>query len=356
MRIDHRNLNQVAERILRAGGSEPDEARTVASHLVEANLSGHDSHGVGMLPTYVRNLRSDLLRPNTAAYPVRDDGPFLVFDGGRGYGQRVAAEAMAAGLERCREHGLGALGLRNAHHIGRVGSYGEQSIRAGMISLHFVNVTDHPPLVAPFGGRDARYSTNPLCVAIPGTDRTEPLLLDMATSRIALGKTRVAMNKGEKVAPGTLLDAAGEPATEPAVMFSDPRGALLPCAEHKGYGLALVCELLAGALTGGGTIQPGNERRGGIVNNMLAILIDPARLSEQEVMRREIDALVDYLKQSPPADSGQPVMVAGDPERASRAKREAEGVPVDPATWEELLAAGESLGLSRMELAGTAGA
>jgi len=356
MHINHQALQDLTERILRSGGSEPEEARTVATHLVNANLTGHDSHGVGMLPTYVKNLRSNLLKPNTPVRKVRDDGPFLVFDGGRGYGQRVAAEAMALGLERCRTQGLVALALRNAHHIGRVGSYGEQSLAAGMVSLHFVNVVDHPPLVAPFGGRDARYSTNPLCVAIPGTDKTDAVLLDMATSRIALGKTRVAMNKGEEVGDGPLLDAAGDPTRDPAVMFHEPRGALLPCAEHKGYGLALICELLAGALGGGGTIQPENERHGGIVNNMLAILIDPARLGEQGAMGAEIDALVAYLKESPPADPGQAVMVAGDPERLSRSHRLQEGIPLDPATWEELMSAAESLGLKRGELSRISGA
>jgi hydroxycarboxylate dehydrogenase B len=345
--ITEENLKNLLSAILLQSGSDDDEARLVAGHLVRANLTGHDSHGAGMLPTYLKNLRAGLLLPGTAATLLRDDGGILVFDGQRGYGQRVAAEAMSAAIERCKETGLVIMALRNAHHIGRVGTYGEQSIAAGLVSLHFVNVIDHDPIVAPFGGRDARYSTNPVCMAMPATALTPAILLDMATSKIPLGKARVAMNSGESVAAGLLLDDRGEPTSDPRVMFREPRGALLPFGEHKGYGLAFFCELLAGVLAGGGTIQPGNPRMGGIVNNMLTFLVDPGRLVDHAWMQAEIDALVSYVKASPPADSGGSVLVAGDPERQKLAERSAAGILVEDVTWEEILQAGISVGLSR---------
>jgi len=344
------NLKKVLLSILMRGGSDEYEAGLVADHLVRANLTGHDSHGAGMLPTYIKNLRAGLLLPGTPAKLVRDDGAILVFDGERGYGQRVAKEAMAAAIERCSETGLVVMALRNAHHIGRVGTYGEQSIAAGLVSLHFANVVDHAPVVAPFGSRNASYSTNPVCMAMPATASTPSILLDMATSKISIGKARVAMNRGESVADGQLLDARGEPTRDPNVMFREPRGAILPFGEHKGFGLAFFCELLAGVLTGGGTIQPGNPRLGSIVNHMLTFIVDPRRLVDHAWMQAEIDAVVRHVKASEPADPAEPVLVAGDPERKKFSERSASGIPVEDVTWEEILQAGAEVGLSRQQL------
>lgn len=349
MLISEQAIRAIIKEIVRRGGSEDAEAEMVTDHLVGANLAGHDSHGVGLIPTYVRHMEMGLLHPNTPAKLVKDDGSILVFDGQRGYGRRGAGEAMEAGIARARETGLALVGVRNAHHIGRIGTYGEMAMAAGMVSIHFVNVIDHGPMVAPFRGSDARFSTNPVCIAVPGTENTPPTMLDMATSKIALGKTRVAMNKGETVGDGNLIDHAGKPTNNPRVMFHEPKGALTAFGEHKGYGLALMCEILAGVLTGGGTIQPGNERMGSIVNCMVAFVIDPARLIDQDWMRAEIDAVVDYVKSSPAAEPGKPVLAPGDPERAARADRHANGLPIDDITWGEILEAGEKVGLSRAE-------
>jgi uncharacterized oxidoreductase len=349
MRATAGQLRRLTSAILKSGGSADPEADLVADHLVQANLAGHDSHGVGMIPTYVRHLQAGLVVPNTRTKLVKDEGPTLMFDGGRGYGRCVAGEAMAAAITRCRQTGVVAMTLANAHHIGRVGAYGELASGAGLVSLHFVNVADHRAIVAPFRGTDARFVTNPVCIALPGTDRQPPLLLDMATSAIAMGKVRVARNEGKPVDDGVLIDAAGQPTRDPDVMYREPHGALLPFGGHKGYALAVVTELLAGALSGGPTMQPGNPRLGGIINNMLAVLIDPARLAGVDWLRREIDGFVDYVKASPPANPNEPVLVPGDPERIAREERSRTGIAVDATTWEEILQAGEKLGLPRAE-------
>jgi uncharacterized oxidoreductase len=349
MRVTADRLRRLTSAILKSGGSDTAEADLVAEHLVQANLAGHDSHGVGMMPTYVRHLQAGLVVPNTRAKLMKDDGALLMFDGARGYGRCVAGEAMAAAIARCRQTGVVAMTLANAHHIGRVGAYGEQASTAGLVSLHFVNVADHRGLVAPFRGSDGRFSTNPVCIALPGTDRQPPLLLDMATSAIAMGKVRVARNVGKLLPDGLLIDPTGRPTRDPKVMYSEPRGALLSFGGHKGYALAVVTELLAGALSGGPTIQPGNERRGGTVNNMLAVLIDPARLAGVDWLRREIDGFVEYVKASPPADPTAPVLLPGDPERMAREERERTGIDVDATTWEEILQAAEKVGLPRAE-------
>ena len=340
-------LRKVTATIIKAGGSADAEANLVADHLVIANLSGHDSHGVGMVPAYVRHLKMGLVVPNTRAKVVKDDGATLMFDGGRGYGRPVAGEAMAAAIDRCRQMGVVAMTLANSHHIGRVGAYGELATAAGLVSLHFVNVTDHRPLVAPFRGSDARFVTNPVCIALPGTDRQPPLLLDMATSAVAMGKIRVAKNEGHLVPDGILIDQHGKPTQDPNVMYSEPHGALLPFGGHKGYGLAVVTELLAGALSGGPTIHPGNQRMGGTVNNMFSIVIDPARLAGIDWFHREIDGFVEYVKGSPPSNPSEPVLVPGDPERRAREERGRNGIDIDTTTWQEIVEAGEKVGVTR---------
>jgi len=355
MRVFPDRLMKMTAGILGRGGSEPAEAELVAGHLVDANLAGHDSHGVGLIPHYVRHLKEGLVVPNTSVKVVKDDGAFLMFDGQRGFGRRVAGEAMAAAMERCRETGVVVMTLANSHHIGRVGAYGELASGAGLVSLHFVNVADHAGLVAPFRGSDSRFSTNPVCIAMPATGAQPALLLDMATSGVAMGKVLVAKRAGKRLPDGNLIDPQGAPTTDPEVMYREPRGSLLPFGAHKGYALAVITELLAGAMSGGGTIQPENPRRGGVVNNMFSIVIDPARLAGVDWMRREIDGFVGYVKASPPADPARPVLVPGDPERLSRAERRRAGIPLDAATWEELMTAGEAMGLARAQAEAIAG-
>ena len=347
MRARADNLRRLTSAIVKAGGSSVQEADLVAEHLVRANLMGHDSHGVGMIPTYIRHLKAGLVVPNTRAKLVKDDGAMLMFDGGRGYGRPVAGEAMDAAIARSRETGVVAMTLANAHHIGRVGAYGEMASAAGLVSLHFVNVTDHRATVAPFRGTEARFVTNPVCIAVPGTARHAPLLLDMATSAVAMGKIRVAKNEGKPAPEGALIDSKGKPTRDPNVMYSEPNGALLPFGGHKGYALAVVTELLATALTGGPSIQPGNQRMGGVVNNMFTMVIDPARLAGVDWLRREIDGFLDYVKTSPPADPKLPVLVPGELERLAQAERGRTGIEVDATTWGEILAAAEAVGITR---------
>jgi hydroxycarboxylate dehydrogenase B len=329
-------LAAIARRVFAAAGSAEEEAGVVAGHLVEANLKGHDSHGVGMIPNYLRNLANGTLAPNTPGRVASDSGALVVYDGERGYGQVVARNATLIAIERARHQGVAVVALRNAHHIGRVGTYGEICAAAGLVSLHFVNITDQRPAVAPWRGGDGRFGTNPVCIAIPGAAPERPIILDMATSRIAMGKVRVARNKGERIAADTLLDAEGRPTTDPRAMYRQPRGALLTFGEHKGYALAFICEMLGGALTGSGTMRP--ERQGGetTTNGMLAIVIDPERLVQREWLKDEIAAMTAYVTGSPPRNPAEPVLIPGDPERASRARRLAEGVPIDEETWREI--------------------
>ncbi len=342
--IHPRALREAATMILEAGGSGPAEARIVADHLVLANLSGHDSHGVGMLPAYERSLGNGTLKPNQNVELVQDDETIMMFDGGMGYGQVVGRQATAAAIERCRNIGVVLAPVRFCHHLGRIGTYGEQVANAGLASLHFVNVVGHQALVAPYRGTDARYSTNPICLSLPGSEAQPPILLDMATSRIAHGKARVAHNKGEQTPEGSLIDHRGRKTRDPSVLFRQPAGALTSFGDHKGYGLAVFCELLGGMLSGGRTAQPQHEVEGTICNNMFMIVFDPERLIAKSAMEHELAALVAHVKASPAADENEPVLVPGDPERAMRIER-AEAIPVDAESWRQIVAAGERLGV-----------
>ncbi len=346
MLIDHRKLYDLVLRIFTAAGSEPAEAGIVAGHLVEANLRGHDSHGVGIIPTYLRNLADGSVIANRRGRLVKEEGAIIVYDGERGYGQVVAGEAIALGIAKAEQQGLAAVALRNAYHIGRVGAYGEQCAAAGLVSLHFVNVTGHEPHVAPFRGRDARLGTNPICIALPAAEPGRPAILDMATSKVALGKLRVARNEGRRMPPDCVLDARGEPSDDPQVLFNDPIGALLPFGEHKGYAFSLICDLLAGAIAGGGTLRPENQTQDTITNAMLAFILDPNRIGSSDWIKEEIATMTAYVTASPPRKEGEPVLIPGDPERLTRARRLAGGLPIDPVTWAEILDAARSLGLA----------
>jgi uncharacterized oxidoreductase len=337
--IDHTALRNIAERVFAAAGSNSDEAHTIADYLIEANLRGHDSHGIGLIPNYLDHLAGGTVVANRKGRVVSENGSLIVYDGERAWGQIAAREATLLAIEKTRETGVAVVALRNPHHIGRVGKYGEMCADAGLVSFHFVNVTDARPAVAPWRGTDARFSTNPVCIAIPGPEADRPIILDMATSVVAMGKVRVARNKGEQMKPGILLDGAGKPTTDPAAMYRDPRGAVLTFGEHKGYALAFVCEMLAGALCGGGTMRPGRQGAGTATNGMLTIVIDPARLVDRQWLKDEISAMTAYITASPPRNPGEPVLIPGDPERLMRAERIKNGVPVDDETWRELTVA-----------------
>ena len=338
----------------RAMGSGEGEARDVADHLVAANLAGHDSHGVGMLPDYIRMLHAGLLVPNQKLALVADTGGVMVLDAARGFGQAMAKDAMRLGIERARVNGSVVVALRNSSHIGRIGHWAEQCAAAGMVSVHFVNVADHAPLQAPYGCSDARLGTNPFAAAVPGTVG-DPLVLDMATSAIAFGKARVARNKGVPVPEGVLIDEHGRATTDPTTYVDTRRGALRAFGAHKGSGLAILCEVLGAAVTGGATIAPHHVQKGAIVNSMLSFILDLKALGDPAHIARESAAVGYWVKASPPAPGFTEILLPGEPERRARERRLAEGVPIDDRSLADIRAAIVSLGVGAAEIDRTLG-
>ena len=350
MRIDQKSLMQVASAILQKAGAELDRAQAVAEHLVAANLKGHDSHGVGMIPNYVKSMLSELIHPQNDALLTRDSGAVLTFDGNLGFGRVVGMQAMDQGIERAKSHGISCVALGNAAHLGRIGAFAEHCAEAGLISTHYVNVVGHDPMVVAYGGRDRRFITNPFCCAVPRADG-QHVVLDMATTTVAAGKVRVAYMKGEPVPDHSLVDRNGVETTDASVIFSkDGGGAMQPFGLHKGYGLMVICELLGGALGGNFTMQPGNPRIGATLNNMLSVILDPSAIGDLAAYDAEVTAMIDYIYASEAADGVEKVLIPGDPERQSLAARSRDGIDIDENSWQDITNAATAAGLSEKEI------
>ncbi|MDU5909985.1 MAG: malate/lactate/ureidoglycolate dehydrogenase [Escherichia coli] len=311
--------------VFRQMGSEEQEAKLVADHLIAANLAGHDSHGIGMIPSYVRSWSQGHLQINHHAKIVKEAGAAVTLDGDRAFGQVAAHEAMALGIEKAHQHGA-----------------------AGFVSIHFVSVVGIP-MVAPFHGRDSRFGTNPFCVVFPRKDNF-PLLLDYATSAIAFGKTRVAWHKGVPVPPGCLIDVNGVPTTNPAVMQESPLGSLLTFAEHKGYALAAMCEILGGALSGGKTTHQETLQTSpdAILNCMTTIIINPELFGAPDCSA-QTEAFAEWVKASP-HDDDKPILLPGEWEVNTRRERQEQGIPLDAGSWQAICDAARQIGMSEETL------
>jgi uncharacterized oxidoreductase len=334
-------------------GSDTEETEEVTDHLVRANLAGHDSHGVGMLPAYVRLFKDGLLVPNQTPDTVLDAGALLVIDARRGFGQRMTADAVRRAIGRARELGACVLALRNASHIGRIGTYAEHAAGAGCAFIAFVNVADGRDIQAPWACAEPRLGTNPFCAAVPGPDGPS-LMLDMATTTIAAGKARVAYNKGVPVPDDCLIDAAGRPTNDPTGLMRDRIGAMLSFGRHKGSGLAVMCEIMAGAIGGGQRVD--EPVRGGTLNSMLATVIDLSRLGDAAAIAEHVEATKAHIRTSRVAPGFDEVLLPGEPERRAAQERAATGIPVDATTWQEIREAAARLGITAAEIDHAVGA
>jgi len=344
MKISIENARLLGTQVLTAQGVPGDIAADVAEHLVESDRCGYTSHGLSILPTYRQSMQAGHLHAEARATCIADRGGLLMYDGHGGFGQHVGKTVLQAGIERVKQTGHCILTIRRSHHLGRMGYYGEMAAAAGYVLLSFTNVINRPPVVAPFGGRVARLTTNPVCFAGPMPNGRPPLVADVATSAVAFNKARVAAAKGEPLPEGSIIDANGRPTTDASVMFADPPGAILPFGAHKGYALGLVAELLAGVLSGGGTVKPDAPRDGRPVNNMFAVLIDPGLEFGLAWEKTEVENFLTYLHDTPPAPGFSRVQYPGEYEAHNRT-RNATHLELDPAIWNALAELAQSLGV-----------
>ncbi|MBY0230487.1 MAG: malate/lactate/ureidoglycolate dehydrogenase [Gemmataceae bacterium] len=343
MRIRHDELRVLSARVFRAAGCDEAEADRIAVRLVEANLVGHDSHGVIRIPSYVQWLKDGKVVAGQSIRVVLENEALAVVDGGFGFGQSIGEQAVRVGVEKARRHGVAVVALRDSGHLGRIGDWPQLAAEAGLLSLHFVNTTGAGILVAPFGGIERRLSANPIAAGVPvGAGAGAPMILDMSACTIAEGKIRVALNKGVAVPEGCLIDAEGKPTTDPRVFYGTPPGAILGIAGHKGYGLAVLCEVLAGALTGGGCSDP--AKAGRVVNGMLSIYLDPSRFRDSADYAAEIERFTAWVKSSAKAAPGGDILMPGEIEARTKAARLRDGIDLDETTWAQIEATGKSVG------------
>jgi hydroxycarboxylate dehydrogenase B len=344
-------LERLVRDIFRAEGCSEAESGRVALYLVRANLAGHDSHGVIRVPRYLSWLRSSEIEKNQTAQIVTENDSMAVVDGRFGLGQSIGPEAVQVGLRKVAGAGAAIVALRNSGHLGRIGEWAEMAAEAGIASVHFVNVAGSQ-LVAPFGGVDRRLSTAPFSVGFPVRGR-DPIILDFATSAVAEGKVLVAARGGKKLPAASLIEPDGKLTADPHTLYGPydenhapdakrGQGAIRAFGEHKGSGLAFMCELLAGALTGSGCAGPGDRR---FANGMLSFYIRPSSFGSDEAYTAEAERYISYFKSSRPAIAGEEVLVPGEPERRTKADRIANGVPLPDDAWRAICDAARSAGV-----------
>jgi uncharacterized oxidoreductase len=353
--IQVQNLINFVGEVFAHSESSPEEARRIATYLTTANLTGHDSHGVIRVPVYIRWKQMGSVVPDQTVELVVDTPSLAVVDGKFGYGQTVTPQAVRIGIEKCKKAGLAAVALRNAGHIGRVGDWAEMAAAEGLVSIHFVNAAGSL-LVAPHGGVQKRLSTAPYCVGIPRQGQ-DPIVLDFATSIVAEGKVLVASRGGKKLPKSALIDFDGTLSEDPAVLYGPysaegPRdhtkgtGAIRAFGEHKGSGLAFICELLGGALTGTGATAP--DRR--FANGMFAVYVDPKVVDTCNFFDGEISRYVDFIRATKPVAGVDAVLIPGDPERKMRADRTKNGVPLPDDTWAAIVSTAREVGVSEVSI------
>jgi uncharacterized oxidoreductase len=336
-------LEKLVAVIMRGGGCAHQEAATIARRLVDSNLVGHESHGVLRVPRYLDWIKDGTLKPNMAPTVVFDSDTIAIIDGNRGFGQVIGEFAAKLGIAKARKTGIAMIGLRNVGHLGRVGDWSDLAADVGQVSLHFLN-TSGAQRVAPFGGTDRRLSTNPISIGVP-IEGADPVVLDVTTSMVAEGKLMVAVNKGERVPDGWIIDRDGKPTNDPGDFYDG--GALLTVGGHKGSGLSIVTDLLAGAVSTGKSSDADDPI---LRNNMLSIYIAPAVYDADGGVGSEARRFIDFVKASKPAKAGEPVLAPGDVERRNRKARLESGVTIDDRSWTDLLEAAASVGVDAQQI------
>lgn len=344
--ISAENLTRFAASLFEKVGVGKREAGIVAGCLIGANLRGYDSHGVMRIPFYVAAIRDGRVKPAQALRVERETPATLVCDGGWGLGQVLSRNLMERLIAKARVLGVACGTLRQAAHIGRVGEYSEMAAAEGMAAIICANSHGSGQRVAPVGGKEGRLGTNPLSIGMPG-GKEGPFILDFGTSATAEGKVRVKRIAGESVPLGWILDADGNPTTDPNKLYDKPPGSILPMGgdqAYKGFGLAFMIEILAGGLSGGRCSHPGAPAPVG--NDALFVVIDPRHFGGEEQLASQVSILEPFVRDTPRRAGVEKITLPGDPERALVARRQAEGIPLDDGNWTELVNLAGTLGVT----------
>lgn len=360
-------LRVLARRAAEACGTPPDEADVLADTLVVADVRGVASHGLVRLPIYLRRVREGGYRLPTVVRFADEDAAVCHLDGGGGLGQVVAVRAMESAIGRARRHGIGAIAVSNSNHLGAAAYYAIMALGHDMIG---VAITNTPPAMAPWGGIDRKLGNNPIAVAVPA-GKTWPVVLDMAQTVVARGWIKIAAGRGLPIPLGWALDSAGQPTTDAEAALN---GLLLPIGGYKGYGLAVIVEILAGVLSGAGIAtelvdlgfslsaeRAADEataeifRRSQNIGHFVAA-IDIRRFQPIEVFKSRMDWLATEIKSSRLASSVAEILLPGEREYRCQEERLRDGVPLPGDVLASLQAMAQELGLQFPEpVAGSPG-
>lgn len=336
-------LLSFANALLVAGGANEEEAEIVGGSLVDANLRGHDSHGVMRIPFYLGRVKEGIIQPGSNITIEQESPGTLVCSGGWGFGQVVARQVMEATITKAAGIGIACGTLKHAAHIGRLGEYAEIAAARNMVSIITANTHGAAQRVAPVGGKRPRLGTNPICIGMPG-GRSGPFVLDFGTSATAEGKVRVKKIAGEDVPDGWLLDPEGNPTNDPHQLYGDPPGSIRPMGgdqAYKGFGLALMIEMLSGTLSGGQCAFPDAPPPTG--NCAMFIVMDPDLFAGYDHLKSEVLHLEDYVRNVPRIDGAPEITLPGDPERNTLADRKDSGVNLDAGNWAALTSLAKEL-------------
>ncbi len=340
--LSHTSLRRLGYAIFEAAGLPADQARIVTDHLVDANLTGHDSHGVIRIPFYTRDLRSGAIRSVENLKVVRETPASAVIDGDLGMGIVLAQRAMQAAVDRALKHTFGAVAVHRAGHIGRLGDFPPQAAERGCIGILILNGGSR--FTVPFGGTAPRLPPNPIAISVPSNDGF-PWVLDMTTSVTAGGKIDLFSVRNQPIPEGWLIDPEGHPVTDPD-LFRRGKAFMLPLGGHKGYGLSVMIDAIAGALSWAGCSceQP---TRGG--SGFLALAIKIESFIDLEDYRGEVQNMAEWIRSSPTQAGVEKIYLPGEVEEETRGKREIEGIALETPTWLEIGKVAEELGVNPEE-------
>ena len=337
-------LNKVGTSIFEAAGVPSDEAQVVAESLVTSNLAGHDSHGVIRMPQYIRLLKRGAIVPGAQVEIVRETPNTAVLNGNWGFGQVMARKAMEIAIEKAEAYSLASVAMSQSNHVGRLGEYPVMAAEKNMIGLITVNNHGSGQCMAAWGGVGRRLSPNPMAIGLP-TGEADPVLLDITTAVVAEGKVRVRKNRGEELPEGCIIDAQGNPSTDPNDYYGPPRGAILPfggIVGHKGYGLGFILDILAGALSGAGCSRADATRFG---NAVFIFVIKIENFTPVEEFKKHVDGLIEYVKSSPRMPDVDEILFPGEIEAKERKNRLENGIFIEDETWGQIVKISEELGV-----------
>lgn len=336
-RFHAEDLRTMCKSVFEAAGFSGDNAAIIARLMVEANLVGHDTHGVRHIPVYVSRIRDGLIEPGAVIRTISETATTATLDGQGTLGHVAATRGLELAIEKAHAHGVGAVAVRNQEHVGRVGAYPELAAQAGFVGITFCNAQGRGISIAPHGGLGRRMGANPFAAAFPNP-AGDPILLDISTSAIAINKVRQAQDRGARLPEGAMLDADGEPSTDPEDFLKDG-GAVLPLGGllygHKGFGLAVIIDLFSGVLGGSGTARIHHDTR--LNNGTFHIVLDPDCFVDPDRYRTEIEAYADYLHASPTRSGRERVRLPGEFEQDNRRLRSADGIEIEHAVWNNIL-------------------